>query len=58
MLNAISLALTDVPVVRLNGDARSTLAGIVQVRVEITDELFTPSQFVVSYCHVLEEVSS
>jgi hypothetical protein len=58
MLNAISLALTDVPVVRLNGEARNTLAGIVQVRVEITDELFTPSQLLVSYCHVLEEVSS
>ncbi len=37
ILNATSLALTDVPVVKLNGDALSTDAGIVQVRLEITD---------------------
>jgi hypothetical protein len=32
MLNAISLTLTYVPVVRLNGDDRNTEAGIVHVR--------------------------
>jgi hypothetical protein len=48
MLKATSLALTEVPVVRLNGDALSTLAGIVHVLPDITDELLTPSQFVVS----------
>jgi hypothetical protein len=57
MLNAITLARTDVPVVKLNGDARNTEAGIVQVRLEITDELLTASQFAVSCCHVLDEVS-
>ncbi len=56
-LNAISFALTEFPVVRLNGDALSTDAGIVQVRPEITDELLTPSQFAVSCSNVLDEVS-
>ena len=57
MLNAITFALTEVPVVRLNGVDRSTAAGIVHVRLEITDELLTPSQFVVSCSYVLDEVS-
>jgi hypothetical protein len=57
MLNAISLALTDAPVVRLNGVPLNTDAGIVHVLPEITDELLTPLQCVVSYCHVLDEVS-
>ena len=57
MLNATTLALTDVPVVKLNGFPLSTYAGIVQVRLEITDELLTPSQFAVSCYHVLDEVS-
>jgi hypothetical protein len=57
MLNAINLALTEVPVVRLNGEARRTLAEMVHVRLEITDELLTPSQFMVSCSNVLDEVS-
>ena len=57
MLNALTLALTEVPVVKLNGVDRSTAAGIVHVRLEITDELLTPSQFVVSCSYVLDEVS-
>jgi hypothetical protein len=57
MLNAMTLALTYAPVVRLNGEARKIKAGIVQDRLEITDELLTASQFAVSCCHVLEEVS-
>jgi hypothetical protein len=57
MLNAITLARTDVPVVRLNGDALRTVAGIVHIRFEITVESLTPSQLVVSCCQVLDEVS-
>ncbi len=48
ILNAITLAFTEFPVVRLNGDDLSTEAGMVQVLLEITDELFTASQFAVS----------
>lgn len=58
MLNAINLALTEAPVVKLNGDARKIEAGIVQVRLEITDELLTASQFEVSCYHVFDEVST
>ena len=57
MLNAISLALTGASVVRLNGDDLSTGAGIEHVLLEMTEELLMPSQFIVSYCHVLDEVS-
>ena len=41
---------------RLNGDNLNTEAGIVQDRFDITDEVFTPSQLVVSCKYVLEEV--
>ena len=58
MLNAITLARTGFPVVRLNGDALSTEAGMVHVLPEITDELLTPSQYAVSSCKVLDEVST
>ena len=57
MLNAITLASTYVPVVKLNGDDLRTEAGIVHVRLEMTDALLTPSQFVISYSYVLDEVS-
>ena len=57
MLNAITLALTDDPVVRLNGEACEIEAGIVQIRLEITDEILIASQFAVSCYHVIEEVS-
>lgn len=56
MLIAITLALTAAPDAKLNGDTRSTVTGIVQVLLAITDELL-PLQLVDSCCHVLEEVS-
>ena len=40
-LNAMTLALTDAPVVRLNGEARKSEARIVQVPREISDESLT-----------------
>jgi len=57
MLKATTLAFTVAPVVKLNGDARRVDAGIVHMRLDITDELLTPSQLVVSCYHVLDEVS-
>lgn len=45
-LNATIFALIDRPVVRLNGDARSTSTGIEQVRCAMTVKLFIPSQLV------------
>lgn len=58
ILKAITLARIKVPVVILKGEARNTLAGIEHVLLEITDELFTPSQYVVSSYHVFEDVST
>lgn len=43
-LNAITLALTALPTVKLNGDTRNTEAGIVHDRFEITFVSLTPSQ--------------
>ena len=40
-LNAMTLALTDAPVVRLNGEARKVEARIAQVPREISDESLT-----------------
>ena len=57
MLNAISLALTGAPVVKLNGDDLSTEAGIEHVLLEMTEELLMPSQLVVSYNQLFEEDS-
>jgi hypothetical protein len=51
-LIAMTLALTEVPVVRLNGDALSTETGMVHVLLEITDSLLTPLQLTVSCRYV------
>jgi hypothetical protein len=48
-LNAITLALTELPTVKLNGDALNIEAGIVQVRLEITFVSLTPSQCDICY---------
>lgn len=47
-LIAIIFALTDVPVVKLNGEALSLDTRIVHDLLEITDEVLMPSQDVVS----------
>jgi len=57
MLKATTLALTAEPVVKLNGEALRVDAGIVHIRLEITYELLTPSQLLVSCCQVFDEVS-
>jgi len=48
-LNTIILALTELPTVKLNGDALNIEAGIVQVLLVITSVSFTPSQYDISY---------
>ncbi len=48
-LNAMTLALTELPTVKLNGDALNIEAGIVQVRLEITFVSLTPSQCDIYY---------
>ena len=51
--NARTLAVTDDPDVRENGEALKTLAGIVHLVFDLTVALLTPSQFAVSCVYVL-----
>ena len=48
-LNAMTLALTELPTVKLNGDALNIEAGIVQVRLDFTFVSLTPSQWDICY---------